>query len=259
MDIIQYEEKKSKKKVAFLDEGIEFYGTMEQKPEIEQLLFKLQDEFYSAKTEEKRRYAWGEMLKHCQAYARSLYLKMNKGHKYVDPDIVTDRATYAALKFMSQYIDRPGFHCGASFAGLLRWKVVEAKSKGNEDNQFLSLNMLLSNDSTAELEDIQEKVGFESLFTDFQSPEEEFFDDRSLKTEVDEILAEFDSGLDDKSRIRERILIRAWFSILLKKPRNKHAKRCFLNQWCDYRMKKMIDLATLELKRRLTTGFKAIQ
>jgi hypothetical protein len=255
LDIIDYEEGLSDGKVEFLDKDLSFYGELENRPIIEQELFSWQNKFYEATNKADKSKAWASMLDLCQRYSRSLVLKKVKGGDYVDPDIITDRATYAALAFMSQYLTRPGYHIGASFAGILQFKVKEALYRDTREDKHVSLNSILSVDGATELEELQEKVKFETLFGTYEDADS-IVNNVSLKSVLNSLLREFDESVGGD--VKNRILLRCWLTILLKKPKNKHAKKCFLSNWCDYKSKKLIDYATLELRRRLVEGATAL-
>lgn len=246
MDIVDYEE--PTEKIVFSDHGVDWYGEMEEKPEIEKSLFRLQHEYYNPKNPDKTK-TWSEMLEVCQSYARSLILKRIKGHNYVEPDIVWDKATNAALQFMCQYINRPGFHTGASFAGMLQWKVVEALYKDWPEESHLSLNSLIG-DSKNDLESMQDSANLESVFGNNYSNPGDFVNDSDLQEVIHELLQDFDEGVEKDEKYG--LLSRIYLLISLKKPKNKHSKGMFLKRWAgDYKTKKLLDKMMLEFRTRL--------
>jgi hypothetical protein len=248
MDIITYENEKED--IVFSDLGAEWTGKLEDKPEMEQTLFRLQEKFYNPEsTPEEKDQAWSDMLGNCQAYSKSLILKRIKGHKFVDPDVIWDKATHTALQFMSQYKNRPGFHVGASFAGMINWKVMEALYKDWPEDSHLSLSRIIGQDGN-DLESMQERIHFENVFgMDYGTPEGSI-SKLVLDNTITEILQELDSGYEYDKRIM--IIVRVFLSIILKKPRNKHVKSCFLKKYAnDYKTKKVLDLFLLEFHKRL--------
>jgi len=249
MDKIDLSDEKIIKPVVFSDEGETWFGTLDQKPEIEQVLHKLQAEYYETKSEARKKAVFSEMFGWINRYAKSLFLKKIKGGDYVEPDIVEDKAIHAALAFMSQYVNRPGFRVGASFGGMLEFKVREARFKEYADEHHLSLNSVIDEDG-CELEDIQEKAGFKDIFKPYrESLEDEMFA-TTLGDTIRTTLEDFDVGVNDDPRFS--IIGRMWLAILLRKPRNKHGKGQFLRVWgADPRVKRTLQLLELTLYKRL--------
>jgi len=248
MDSIEYEDP-PQEKIVFSDDGAEWYGNIEDKPNIERTLFKLQADFYDPKNEKKKNAIWSEMLGHVQAYARSLVLKRVKGHKFIEPEIIWDKSTHIALQFMAQYMNRPGFHVGASFAGMLQWKVVEGLYKDWNEESHESLNALIG-DTGNDLESMQKKVGMEPLFGDAYEEPGSFIDKHSVRDKVSELFEDLDVGCSNDPRFS--LLGRVWFSINLRKPKNKHCRGMFMKRWAaDYQTKKILEREMLSFKRRL--------
>jgi len=249
MDIVIYDDPKPEK-VVFSDDGAEWYGDVSDKPEIEQKLFALQSQFYDPKNEKRKNAIWSEMLGHVQSYARSLVLKRIKGNKFIEPEIVWDKSTHIALQFMAQYMNRPGFHVGASFAGMLQWKVVEGLYKDWNEERHESLNTLIG-DTGNDLESMQAKVGMEKIFGDDYENPGDFIGRKTVNERVSELFEDLDAGCDDDPRYS--LLGRVWFSINLRKPKNKHCRGMFMKRWAsDYKTKKILEREMLSFKRRLT-------
>jgi hypothetical protein len=250
MDRIDLSDEKVVKPISYSDEGEAWYGSLESKPEIEQILHRLQSEYYDAKSESRKKAIFSEMFGWINRYAKSLFLKKVKGGDYVEPDIVEDKAIHAALAFMSQYINRPGFRVGASFGGMLEFKVREAKFKEYADEHNLSLNAFVGDEGDSELEDIQERAGFKDVFRPNRGLVEDDLFKTSLNDAIDTTLEDFDIGVvgDPKFSIAGRM----WLAILLRKPRNKHGKGQFLRIWgAEPKMKRTLQLLELTLYQRL--------
>jgi hypothetical protein len=181
-----------------------------------------------------------------QKYSRSLILKKNKGKKYIEPDEIDDQATQTALAFMSQYIYRPGFHCGASFAGMINPKVLETLYKYNREDHNMSLSAVLG-DSNLELEDMQAKA-FTAIYDNEISTPGSFLDHTNIKEVIDELFKETDHEV--KSEL-QRFKIRAYLQILLRKPKNKHSRPTFLRYMCNKTELDLVNLFELELYQRL--------
>jgi hypothetical protein len=235
--------------VVFSDDGASWTGEMEDKPQIEQTLFRLQAAFYDPKNEKTRMKIWSEMLGHIQAYAKSLVLKRVKGHKYVEPEIIWDKSTHIALQFMAQYMNRPGFHVGASFAGMLQWKVVEGLYKDWDEEQHESLNSIIG-DTNNEMESMWSKMGMEPVFGEEYEDPGDFIEASSLHDKVGELLEDLDVGCEGDPVYG--MLGRIWLTINIRKPKNKHCRGMFLKRWAnDYKTKKILEREMLSLKRRL--------
>jgi hypothetical protein len=69
---------------------IEWYGSLEDKPPIEQTLYKLQEQWYNEEDDKEKVKIWTEMFKNVQIYARSMVLQKLKNKKFLSPDAVDD-------------------------------------------------------------------------------------------------------------------------------------------------------------------------
>jgi hypothetical protein len=218
---------------------------------MEQKLFLLQDKYYKEKNIEKRKKIWSDMFLLVQKYSKSLILKKIKGRKYVEPDEVDDQATQTALSFMSQYVYRSGYHVGASFAGMINPKILETLYKYSKEDQNYSLSNILG-DTNLELEDMIEKVGFESLYNNEYDNPGDFIDKVSLNKVLNSIIKEFNEEVDDEIL---RFKLASDIQILLRKPKNKHARPMFLKHiTADKREYDIINLFEYELQKRLASN-----
>lgn len=248
MDVIEYVDPELE--TVFSDEGAEWYGELAAKPRIEQELFALQEAFYDPKKKRYKRDNWAKMLKLIRDYSQSLILKrVRGGGKYMEPEDLWDKSVQAALRFMNQYYNRPGFHTGASFAGMLNWKVMEVLHKGKQEDYHLSLSSIMG-DEGSDLESQQEKVHFENVFGyEYQKPGDE--EKTPLHTTISELFEDIDVGYEHDPRMS--ILTRLYLLIYIKRPKNKHCVAQFEKRYGnDYKVKKVLDLSLLELHDRLT-------
>jgi hypothetical protein len=150
---------------------------------------------------------------------------------------------------MSQYLNRPGFHVGASFAGMLQWKVVEGLYKDWDEEKHESLNSIIG-DSGNEMESQSIKMGMERVFGDDYEDPEDWINTFTIKEKILELLEDLDEGCDYDTRYS--LLGRVWLVINLKKPKNKHCRGMFLKKWAsDYKTKKILEREMLSLRRRL--------
>ena len=246
MHPINYEVKKET--TVFSDIGTIWKGDMEDKPEIERDLFRFQDKFYREKNPIKKQEIWRDMFLVAHKYSKSLILKKKKGKKYTEPAEVDDEATQTALSFMSQYIYRPGYHVGASFAGMINPKVLETLYKHSKEDRNYSLNSVLG-DTNLELEDMQERVGFESIYANNHEEPGDFINKVHLKETINIIIKEFNSEV--KCNYMRFKLIN-FVLILLRKPKNKHAIPMFLKYIAENKKEyDLLNLFQLELYNRL--------
>lgn len=226
---------------------------MENKPDTEKELFALQDEWLQ--THDKA--VWAKFQAVIYSYARSLVLKKLSNKKYLEEDEVLDATAEATFAFMAQYL-KPGkdgkpFEIGASFAGVLNFKVVEALYKDCTEDTHISLNTLISEDSSSELEDnlyLYSQDSFrESMMAEDPS---EVLTRYSLSDELEGILEELDAEIEDPYI---RLAVRLYLVMCLRRPRSRHAKECFLKEWAsDAKTRAVIDLAIKELHSRMAHG-----
>jgi hypothetical protein len=226
------------------DPNFHFYNTGSRPPTEEQL-FALQEKYFKKRDPK----VWSEMFEICHAYARSMVLKRNKGKSYLDPDIVEDKATGAALAFMTQYLNSKDFYVGGSFAGMIKWKVIEAMYKDYNEDNHRSFDEFLSESGTATLEDNQESAGFTNVLVNYDNfgvPEACLND--SQVTVITDVLDELEQALD--MDVHSTLLVYFYMIICLRRPKNRHAKNMFLRQWADFKTNSIIDTVLLELRQR---------
>jgi len=147
------------------------------KPPTEQELFKYQYQFYS---EYGDPHATDRMFNIISSYAGSLILKVKKTSRYISKDILHDMAQEVALRVVSQYLKRPGFVIQGSFAGYIKWKIIEVTGEADDFERavqidpvtkkekkmpLLSLNSLVDKAKGQEtsIEDLQESLHFTNL------------------------------------------------------------------------------------------------
>lgn len=240
-----------------------YYGSIDDKPDTEKELFYLQDEFF-----EKRKVyqeavkewikdtskpkpidnsiePWSKMLAIIYSYACSLVKKSTKGKKYIDPDDVSDKGLEAAFRFMSSYNRKPDFAIGASFAGNLRWKVVEVM----HEDKVLSLNQPTSYDAQVELLDTisDDSYGPEfNIFVNYDNPEDMLLNESSP---IEEVLSELDEEVGSNSKMA--FLARLYLLVNLRVPRTRHIKRLFLENWAqEYKTEQVLESTVLEVYNR---------
>ena len=155
----------------------QFYGDMSEKPETEQELFALQEQYL--KTRDHK--IWVKMFEVALPYIKSLILKKKKEEersKWEESDEIASKASTATFLFLSQYLKKPQFEVGASFAGMINGKILEVLYGGTHDFD-VSLNSKI-NDDGDEIIDIFQLEGTEE---ELYSPTSQFD-----KTTVEEII-----------------------------------------------------------------------
>lgn len=246
MDLINYEE--DLRPVVADATLVEWDGSLEDKPLIEQSLYKKQQRWYDPKTTDSdKRNIWSEMFLEVKTYARSMVLQKLKNKKFLSPDEVDGHANNAALKFMSQYLYRVNFKCGTSFGKMINYKVLETVYGEVEDDKTLSLIMDGGDNGDLDLLSIQQRAEITPLWGQaIYDTEEEM--NNTIRGIINGLFEEFDSEVDSDLL---RLKMRMYFNLLLKKPKNRHIKDQFIKQNCLN--KKEIDalnLIELELYKR---------
>src|SRR5574344_158756 len=249
MDIVDYDE--DLRPSAKSTEGVNKYGEMKDKPGIEQQLFALQDVYLNPDTDDdEKRETWIKMFSLIKVYARSYVLHKLKNKKFLDPDTVEGHANQAATNFMSQYLNRQGFNCAASFGKMLNYKVIETVYGKKDDDHVLSLQVENNSGDEYDFISMQKKVEAESLWgNDYEDTEETAMNSMTTMEEyIDEILDEFDSEVPSQLF---RLKLRMYFLLILKKPKNRHIKEQFIRYNCmSKREIDLLQLFELELHNR---------
>ncbi len=211
---------------------------VESRPPTEQELFDLQTKYL--KTRDNG--IWKEMFELCNTYARSLVLKKITGKKFLTPDEVNDASTNATIAFMSQYKENKDFAIFGSFAGLLKWKVLEALFKDYKEDDHSSFEDVVS--STHTLEDHMFSIGYDN----FMCPNE--MTSMEEKIEESEVLSEveiFLKGLKHDKNLSKKdyLMVHFYFLMLLRDAKNKYICQSFIkNNFTPYMEKVFKDFKT---------------
>lgn len=260
-----------------------FYGTVNEKPPTEQELFALQTKLFLQREEYKKEYAeyskdleiaikqgkclnrpapidhsvdtWSEMLEIMYQYTRSCILKRNTKKKFMEPEDVTDKAISAALAFMSQYNKNPNFYVGASFAGMVKWKIVEALYKYQSEDDHLSLSQVVSDDGSKEIGDnmTYEDNAIMDCGSEYASPEDKVIL-MSNGTIFDSVIRELDQVIGHESQ--NAFITRLYLLIILRGPRTRHSKRLFLERWAStHQTEQLLEASLLELHQRMVENY----
>ena len=217
-----------------------FYGEIESKPSTERELFALQAEYLNNGRSQE---VWTKMFEVCWPYIQSLIKKKLTGGKFVEKDELDDKTTAATLTFMSQYLTNPEFEVGASFAGMMNWKIVEVLYKPSADDRAISMSLEVDDDGKNTLEDL-----ISAECEGFYSPEDEVCREDPVDI-IDQVLKELDEVIDT---FYLKTVVRSYILLCLKHPKNRHSKRMFLNKWAtDAKTEKLIEYVMLEIHNRL--------
>ena len=184
------------------------------------------------------------MFEICWSYMQSLIKKRQKGGKFIEKEELDDKTASATLAFMSQYLTKPEFEVGASFAGMMGWKIVEVMYKPSADDKAISMSLEIDDDGKNTLEDLiaAEEVG------GWKSPEDDVCRVDPIDI-INEVLEELDEVVDD---FYLRTIVRGYLILCLKHPKNRHSKRMFLNRWAtDQKSEKLIEYTMLTIHNRL--------
>lgn len=228
------------------DDTNSWTGTMGEKPLIEQELFKLQDDWYAAKTPEDRDAKWSEMLDKLSTYSSSIIKEKLSNKKYLPPEEIASMAYVAACEFMNQYIYKRNYKTQASFYGLLEPRIRGIMYGPKHDDHCYSLDTCIG-DSEKNLGDLQVVLKFRPIFQQELTAEESIgLDIHNVYNLIDEILADFDYNVDnDYISIKARLFL----ALLLKKP-DMDKKSKFFSK-CTPTERELFELLEKELVNRL--------
>jgi len=223
---------------------------MGDKPKTELILDDLQDKWLNNKDQN----AYKQMFEILVQYARSIILKMTRGKKFLDPDYVFNVSIDAVIKFFEQYEKNPQFKVDYSFAGTLRYKVLECLygPKIQKQDSIGSINSYISSSENEidELESLQDKLDMQPYWSsnlDIDDPVYKLYhtEETTLQTVFSVIHDIYKTNISDKDVIILLIAILHTF----RKNKNLPAfkENCFTPTLTD-----IYELAMLEIRDRLS-------
>lgn len=235
-----------------------FEGTIESKPETERKLFALQEKYLTTRD---RKY-WNEMFNVIVPYAGSIlkgYLESLREH--MEEDEIEHCAITATYLFLRQYLKKNDQCVGTSFAGILIFKVKEARK------EFLSLSIAssqLGKNKDNPFEDgdcwdiieAREKLGLKNIGNTYISVEEEFIN----KNEhfFDEIFDQFDAVKEVPSYTRAVAYMYLYLN--LRKPRCNASIPMFEKRFFkDIHTKNICELLYLEVFTKYRSGIMLVE
>ena len=184
-------------------------------------------------------------------YARSITLQMIKSKGLVlPPERVDEVCTDATLAILKQY-QKVGWTIEASFAGALRWKVIESLYGPKNEESHYSLNTTFSDDTDSK--EMLDLVSSSSLPWSNDSycddPEETTFTNYSAVTEeVNRLLDEAYEILDYRLYVR----FLPWLLLNIRKTRARNVMQTFTSCFLTSREESAFELLLLELRNRLS-------
>lgn len=191
-----------------------------------------------------------------QVYARSLVLKeLKRKRLFYEPQDVDGAADEAALLLMRQY-NKPSFCIRASFAGALRFKVLEALYKYANEDKTYSLNKVISSSNSSnsvngahELQDITASLGATNPWgSSYVDPASEYFNSyNAAVVEVQNIL-----DIADKSfNVYESLVFRCWLLLKFRRPHAKNIDSRFNSLFLNEKETRAFELLFMEIRNRI--------
>ena len=184
-------------------------------------------------------------------YARSITLQMIKSKGLVlPPERVDEVCTDATLAILKQY-QKVGWKIEASFAGALRWKVIESLYGPKNEESHYSLNTTFSDDTDSK--EMLDLVSSSSLPWSNDSycddPEDTTFNQYSaVVEEVNRLLDEAYEILDYRLYVR----FLPWLLLNIRKTRARNVMQTFTSCFLTSREESAFELLLLELRNRLS-------
>lgn len=221
----------------------QFYGDMSEKPETEQCLFSLQERYL--KTRDHR--IWIKMFEVAFPYIKSLILKKKKEEeraKWEESDEIASKASTATFLFLSQYLKKPQFEVGASFAGMINGKILEVLYGGTHDFD-VSLNSKINDDGDEILDIFQIEGTDDECYNPLSQ-----FEKTSVEEIIDAVFDEMDEVVDYDLRLET--LARLYVLLYFRKPKSRHVKKVFLLKNCkNQKEEDFLERVILEVHNRL--------
>ena len=237
---------------AIIEELLENEDPIEEsiKPPTEILLDSLQEEYLLTRDEK----IWQEMFTTCVPYAKSLILKKIKSKVFLEPDYIDECSVSVVLRFLNQYKTNKKFKVEHSFAGMMRFKVLEVLYGSKHEDDHVSLNYYMADDSKSELGDYLTKIGYTNVLNPneekYYNPENIIYSGSDSYSSVKEVLRELDETISDNKRLQ--LLLRLRVIMMFRYPRSRHADSVFKKHFAkDYKEECIIDQTLLEIRNRL--------
>ena len=189
-----------------------------------------------------------------RAYARSILLKEIKRKGIVfPPEKVEELATDSTLLLMNQYT-KEGWKISASFAGALRWKVIESLYGDSKDEMNYSLNRTFTEDSNAkEMLDLMSNSNTPWYNHISQDPADEVAENENTAIEEVRILV---NQAYDLLPYKVYLKFLPWLLLKLRKPRIRNVMVQFNRIFLSSKEEEAFDLLLLEMRNRIMMHIK---
>lgn len=231
--------------------GPKIYTKYTPPPETEIILTALQELYLKPDCSKAIRDRYFMLMR---SYARSILLKEIKRKGIVfPPEKVEELATDSTLLLMNQYT-KEGWKISASFAGALRWKVVESLYGDSKDEMNYSLNRTFSEDSNAkEMLDLMSNSNTPWYNHISQDPAEEVAEkENTAIEEVRTLIAQAYDILPYKVYLK----FLPWLLLKLRKPRIRNVMMQFNRIFLNSKEEEAFDLLLLEMRNRIMMHIK---
>lgn len=231
--------------------GPKIYTKYTPPPETEIVLTALQELYLKPNCSQALRDRYFMLMR---AYARSILLKEIKRKGIVfPPEKVEELATDSTLLLMNQYT-KEGWKISASFAGALRWKVVESLYGDSKDEMNYSLNRTFSEDSNAkEMLDLMSNSNTPWYNHISQDPADEVAENENTAIEeVRTLVAQAYDILPYKVYLK----FLPWLLLKLRKPRIRNVMMQFSRIFLNSKEEEAFDLLLLEMRNRIMMHIK---
>ena len=190
---------------------------LESKPISEQKAFAYQTKWLQTKDPK----VWEEWTALMFSYTRSLVLKKLTRKKYLEPDEIDDITADAVFNFMAQYLKPTKtagqFEVGASFAGMVNFKILEALYRGKDDSHVLSLDATVT-DEDKTLADFAKPLQVEST--------NENFLDYDLTDIIKDLITEIDEKYGSDAYLAS--VLKLYVNLIIKCPKQAATKNKFI-------------------------------
>ena len=220
-------------------------------PETELDLQVLQQKFLENRSDKKN---FEEYFMLLRTYARSITLKeIKRKNIFLQPERVDEICTDATILLLNQY-RKEGWSIGASFAGALRWKVIEAMYKHANDEMVYSLNTTFNKEEGGK--EILDVMGSnENRNWSPVASTDKVDDPGNIVADTTNVaFEEIDAIVDEAYDILPystfmRFIL--WLVIFFRKPKSRNAQNLFKEAFLKDREEDAFELILLEIRDRL--------
>lgn len=223
-------------------------------PETERRLQELQKLFLADRNNQQ---VFEEYFLLLRTYTRSLTLKqIKRKNLFLPPERVDEICTDATLALLDQY-NKPRWTVGSSFAGVIRFKIIEAMWGHSNDEMNSSLNLTFSDDKDSK--EILDVIGSGSSLPWNMS---EHGKEKLSDNPADILVSTSNVSYDEvKSLIEEcyidlpyRLYLRfvPWLVLQFRKPKTKNIYSLFNRLYLTNKEENAFDMLLLELHNRIS-------